>query len=186
MNKLFLIAALAAAVATPALAGSITGEVRTIDPQPAKIANSTEYRLTYSETVANIANVGAEFTGSQPYHNGTLNSKIVLQGGPALPTVAGFTPAAYGEYGRSLNTNKDFNFWGYGASVSHEVYGPVSVNVGYRHRQGPNTPTFTEDRLNGGVAFAITEDNIVGVNYYRTRSNSVTSDILGVNYTRNF
>lgn len=187
MSKLFALAALITlAVSTPALAESLTGELRFADQQGGRRADSTEYRIQYADTYAGIANVGAELTVKQPAHNGALTSKVVLKAGPVLPAIRGFQPIVYVEYGRSMATNKSFNVWGAGAGVSRVLYGPVTAKLDYRVRRGVESRNGKETRVSGGLSYALDANDSIGVNYYRTRVSGVDSDALGIGYTRKF
>lgn len=188
MNKLFALAALAAAVviASPASAASLSGQVQFANPVGLKKPDATGYELTYNDTlVKGLVNVGADLYSAQPKGNGSVNTVVSVQAGPALPRIAGFQPVVYGEFGRSLQAGKDSDFYGYDVGASHTLIGPVSADVGYRHRQGLSTKSVQEDRLNGGVSYQF-DNNIVGVEYYRTRALGVSSDTVGVGYTRKF
>lgn len=186
--KIFALAAMAASlVATPALAGTLQGEVRFGDIRGGHAPDSTEYRAQWDAPLNSFLNYGVELQVKQGNNEGALGSKVSAKVGPALPTVLGFKPAAYGEFGRSLSQGDNFEFWGAGVKVSRQVVGPVSVNVGYRHREGFGSASnrLAENRLNGGLAYDIGSGNSVGVSYYRT-TGSTRTDQVGVGLTHSF
>lgn len=187
MKTFVALAALAAAAsATPALAGTLQGEVRFGDVRGGRAPDSTEYRVQWDAPLNSFLNYGAELQVKQGNNEGALGSKISAKVGPALPEIFGFHPVAYGELGRNLAQNNNFEFWGAGAKVSRQVYGPVSVNVGYRHREGFTAVNgLNENRINGGFALDMGAGNAVGVSYYRT-TGTTRGDQIGVGLTHSF
>lgn len=184
---LALTAVALSAAAAPAYAGTLQGEVRFGDVRGGRAPDSTEYRVQWDAPVAGVALYGVELQVKQGANEGALGSKISAKLGPALPEVLGFKTAAYGEVGRSLSQGNNYEFWGAGVKVGRQVYGPVSVNVGYRHREGFGgaADVLVENRLNGGLALNIGSGNSVGVNYYRT-TGSTRADQIGVGLTHTF
>lgn len=180
-------AAVSALVATPALAGTLQGEVRFGDVRGGRAPDSTEYRAQWDAPLNSFLNYGVELQVKQGNNEGPLGSKVSAKLGPALPEVLGFHPTAYGEFGRSLSQGDNYEFWGAGVKVSRQVVGPVSVNVGYRHREGFGSASnrMAENRLNGGLAYDIGSGNSVGVSYYRT-TGSTRTDQVGVGLTHSF
>ena len=189
MKKTILaLAAVAATVAaTPALAGTLQGEVRFGDVRGGNAPDNTEYRVQWDAPVGGVALYGVELQVKQGNNAGALNSKVSAKLGPALPDVLGFHTAAYGEFGRNLQQSANYEFWGAGAKVSRNVYGPVSLNVGFRHREGfgSHSRTLVENRLNGGIGVDVGSGNTLGVNYYRT-TGSTRNDQIGVGVTHAF
>lgn len=184
MKKLIAIAALAsAAVAAPAYAGTLTGEVR-FGGVAANQADSTEYRVEYWNSIGAV-NVGAELQSRQGENAGTLGSKVSLKAGPALPSVAGLNIAAYGEVGKNLAAGNNFEFWGAAVKARKDLIGPLSLNAGYRHRQGFNGGDINEERVHAGLGYAVTDKLAVGATYYRT-SGTTRSDQIGVSVTHKF
>lgn len=184
MFKTLLTASACLLIATPAFAtSSLSGEIRIGDVLDNR-TDSTEYKVEYWDT-GNTLNFGAELQVKQPEDEGAVSSKISVKAGPALPSVLGVTPTVYGEFGRSLSENRSFNFWGAGAKASMPVYGPVSISVGYRHREGFDIEQINEERLNGGISVAVSDNYTLGAQYYRTRGSS-DSDTVGLSVTRKF
>ena len=183
MKKLIAIAALAtAAIATPAFAGSLTGEVRLSDVNGG--ANATEYRAEYWNSIGAI-NLGAEFQTKQGEDAGVLGSKVSVKAGPALPAVAGLHLAAYGEVGKNLEAGHNFEFWGAAVKARKDLIGPLSLNAGYRHRQGFNGGEINEERLHAGLGYAVTDKLALGATYYRTRGTGA-ADAIGLGVTTKF
>lgn len=185
MKKLIAIAALAtAAVAAPASAGTLTGEVRFGDLATSG-ADSTEYRLEYWDSIGAV-NVGAELQTKQAQDAGVLGSKISLKAGPKLPEVAGLQVNAYGEVGKNLAEGANFEFWGASVRANKQIIGPLSLNAGYRHRASFDGPSeFNENRLDAGLTYDVTDKLGVGVSYYRT-TGTVRYDTIGASVTRKF
>lgn len=188
MKKTILaLSAIAMSVATPAVAGTLTGEVRFGDVRSAdarNIPNSTEYKVEYWNTLGAL-NVGAELQTKQGENAGALGSKVSFKAGPTLPAVAGFKLAAYGEVGKNLAVRNNFEFWGVALKASRGLIGPVSLNAGYRHRQGFDGGNINEERLNAGLGYAVSDKLALSTTYYRTRG-SADSDTIGVGVTHKF
>ena len=105
MNKTILslsALALSAVAATPALAGSITAEVRFADVRGGRAPDSTEYRVEYAAPLNSFLNYGAELQVKQGAGEGALDSKVSAKLGPKLPDVLGFHSEAYGEIGEKM------------------------------------------------------------------------------------
>ena len=189
MNKTILslsAMALSAVAATPAMAGSVTAEVRFADVRGGRAPDSTEYRIEYAAPLNSFLNYGAELQTKQAANEGALGSKISAKIGPRLPDVLGFKTEAYGEIGENLNQGANFVFWGGGVKAKRSLYGPVSVSAGYRHRESfERTARLTENRLDAGLALDIGAGNSVGAKYYRT-TGTTRSDAIGLNVTHSF
>ena len=175
-----------AAVATPALAGTITAEARFADVRGGRAPDSTEYDVQYNAPLNGLLNYGAELQVKQAGNAGALDSKVSAKVGPRLPDVLGFHTAAYGEFGQALKAGDDYVFWGAGVKTSRQVYGPVSATLGYRHRESFNlTRRLDEDRLEGGLALDIGAGNSVGAKYYRT-TGTTRADAVAVAINHSF
>lgn len=188
MNKtiLSLSAVALAAVATPAMAGSVTAEVRFADVRGGQAPDSTEYKVEYAAPLNSFLNYGAELQVKQRNNEGALDSKVSARVGPRLPDVLGFHTEAYGEFGQNLKQGANFVFWGAGAKAKRTVYGPVSLTAGYRHREAfEGTSRLSENRLDAGLALDVSAGNTIGAKYYRTTGSS-RSDAIGVNVTHSF
>lgn len=188
MNKTILTLAAVAmtAAAAPAYAGTLQGEVRFGDVRGGTAPDNTEYKVEFWAPVNSFANYGAEVQVKQKSLTGAVDAKVSAKLGPKLPDVLGFHTAAYGEFGRQLLAGKNGEFWGAGVKVGRAVYGPVSLNVGYRHREGfKDGIGLKEDRLNGGLGLDIGAGNTLGVNYYRT-TGTTRNDQIGVGVTHTF
>lgn len=187
MKKLIAIAALAtAAVAAPASAGTLAGEVRFSDVRNGQ-ADSTEYKVEYWDSILNgTLNLGAELQTKQAENAGAVRSAVSLKAGLNGPAALGIHTLAYGEVGQALRVGDNAQFWGLGIKGSRQLVGPVSVNAGYRHRQGfEGHDGFNEERLHAGLGLALTDNTSVGATYYRTRG-TANSDAVGVSVTRKF
>jgi len=175
--------AVASLFSTAATAGTLTGEVR-FGGVANNQANSTEYRVEYWDTIG-ATNVGAELQTKQGQNAGALGSKISVKAGPALPEVAGLQLAAYGEVGKNLAAGNNFEFWGAAVKARRSLVGPLSLNAGYRHREGFAAGDINEERLHAGLGYEVSDKLAVGATYYRTRG-SVESDAVGVGVTHKF
>lgn len=179
------LAATTAIAATPAMAGTLNAEVRFADPRE-DARDSTEYRVQWDAPLVNQFTYGIELQVRQKEDAGNLTSKLTGKVGYNLPEVLGFKTQAYGEIGKSLSNGNNFEYWGAGIKTKRDVYGPVSVNVGYRHRQGFNgVDGMNEERVNAGLGYAITKNDVVSVTYYRT-SGTTRQDQIGVGLTHAF
>ena len=180
-----LTAAAVAVVSTPAVAGTIAAEARFADVRKGA-TDSTEYVVQYNAPLASLLNYGVELQVKQADNAGALDSKVSAKVGPALPAIFGFKTVAYAEVGQALKQGDNYVFWGAGTKLSRTVYGPVSATVGYRHREAfETTGRLTEDRLEGGLGYAIGAGNAVGVKYYRT-TGTTRSDAVAVAVTHSF
>lgn len=185
MFKTLLTASAALAISTPAFASpTLMGEVRIGDVRDNRV-DSTEYKVEFSDSVLNAVNYGLELQTKQGENAGDVRSKVSFKAGPALADVYGFRPSVYGEVGTALGRSDNYQFWGVGAKLSRPVIGPVSVTIGYRHREGFTNENFNEERLNGGFSVAVSDNYSLGAQYYRTRGTS-DSDAVGLSVTRKF
>jgi hypothetical protein len=182
----YTLTALAAAslISTAANAGTVTGEVRLGGVAKGQ-ASSTEYDVQYWDTFSGLVTYGAELQTKQADNAGALGSKVSLKLGPALPEVAGAHVTAYGEVGQNLKLHNNYEFWGLGVKASRDLYGPVSVNVGYRHREDFKNRNFNENRLNAGLGLALNDSTTLGATYYRT-TGTVRDDQIGLSVSKSF
>jgi hypothetical protein len=188
MKKLIAIAALASAVvATPALAaGTLTGEVRLGDVRGGAHTDSTELKVEYWGNVYGNVVAGAELQAKQAQNAGAVDAKFSGKIGYNLPEVAGIKTTAYAELGESFKQGNTSEFWGLGIKGSRQVYGPVSVTAGYRHRQGfEYLDNINEERVHAGLTYAISDRTGVGATYYRTRG-TTDSDTVGISISQKF
>jgi hypothetical protein len=189
MKKLITAAALlivSAATASPAIAGTLTAELRFADPRGGTHSDSTEYKLDYADTLTKYDLVGAEFTSKQAAGQGSVSSKLVGRVGPNIPSVLGVKVTPYAELGYTIKQGNDATLYGLGVKASRDVYGPVSLSVGYRHREGFKfADGIREDRFNGGLNYAVTKATSVGVQYYHTYG-TTNADQIGVALAHKF
>lgn len=184
MKKYMISLVAAAAVATPAFAGTLTGEVR-LGGVASGQTSSTEYKVEYWDNLISNVLVGAELQTKQGNNQGSLGSKVSVKAGLAAPTVAGFHTTVYGEFGENLKQNNNFEFWGAGIKTSRQVVGPVSVSAGYRHRGGFNDGDINENRLNAGLSYKLNDSLALGTTYYRT-TGTTRDDAIGVSLNKKF
>lgn len=188
MKKLIAIAALASvAVATPALAGTLTGEVRFGDVRGGAHTDSTEVKVEYWDNLVAGFVAGAELQAKQAQNAGAVDAKFSGKIGYGLPEVAGVHAVAYAELGETFKAGPAAGeFWGAGVKASRTVFGPVSVNAGYRHREGfKANDGLNEERLNAGLGYALTDATSLGATYYRTRG-TANSDTVGLSVSHKF
>lgn len=77
-------------------------------------------------------------------------------------------------------------FWGAGVKATRQLFGPVSVSVGYRHRESfAQNDAIKEDRVNAGVTLDVGNGNSVGAQYYRTTGTS-ESAVVGLQLKHKF
>lgn len=190
MKKLFtsLLLAASATLAVPATAGTILGEVRLADPRGGTRTDSTEVRVEAWDKVLGF-NVGAELQAFQPENEGAVRSFASVKTGFALPEVVGFKTQLVAEAGQHFAATAEggnFSFWGGAVNVSRPLMAGFTAHAGYRHREGFASGNLKEDRVHGGVSYALTKKDEFGVNYYRTRSGGNDFDQVGIGYTRKF
>lgn len=185
-NSLMALSATTLFVSSPAFADSITAEVRFSDIRGGNKPDAIEYKVEYSAKLNSLLNYGAELQVKQANNEGALGSKVSAKIGPRLPTILGFKSEAYGEIGQNLKQNSNFVFWGAGAKTKYQLYGPLSVSMGYRHREAfEGTSRLTENRLDGGFGLDIGSGNTMAVKYYRTTGTS-RFDAIGVSMNHSF
>lgn len=185
-NSLMAISALTLFVSSPAFADSISAEVRFSDIRDGNKPDATEYKVDYAAKLNSLFNYGAELTVKQGANEGAITSRVAARVGPRLPDVLGFHSEAYGEIGNNLKQSANFVFWGAGAKTKRQLYGPVSVLVGYRHREAfEGTSRLTENRIDGGLGFDAGSGNSIAVKYYRT-TGTTRADAIGVSMNHNF
>ena len=115
-----------------------------------------------------------------------MDAKFSVKAGVSAPEYFGVHTLAYGEVGEVFKAGNAGEFWGAGVKASRDLYGPVSLNVGYRHRQGlKDNDHLNEERLNAGLGLAVTDSTSLGATYYRTRG-TTNSDTVGLSVTRKF
>lgn len=186
MKKTILtLTAVTLAGATPAVAGNITAEVRLGDVRSGQAPDSTEYRVEYFAPAGSLLNYGAELQVKQGNNEGSVDSKVSVKVGPAMPDVLGIHTVAYTELGKQLSTGDNGEFWGAAVKASRPIVGPVSVNVGYRHREGFKGLALNENRLSGGVSLSVNDANSLGVTYYRT-TGTTRADAIGLGLNHKF
>ena len=185
-NTLIIAAVLALATAAPAFAGTLQGEVRFGDVTNSARTGATEYKADYSSALTPTLNYGIEMSTKQKEDQGAVDSKIAARIGAATPTLLGFKTQAYGELGAAIKQNADATFWGAGVKASRQLFGPVSVGIGYRHRESfAQNDGIKEDRVNAGVTLDVGNGNSVGAQYYRTTGTS-ESAVVGLQLNRKF
>ena len=187
--KNILLALTAAATlfsASAASAGTLQGEVRFGDVTNSARTGATEYKADYSAALTPTLNYGIEMSTKQREDQGAVDSKIAARVGAATPTLLGFKTQAYGEVGAAIKQNADATFWGAGVKASRQLFGPVSVSVGYRHRESfAQNDAIKEDRVNAGVTLDVGNGNSVGAQYYRTTGTS-ESAVVGLQLNHKF
>lgn len=185
MKKLIALAALASAVvATPVLARDVTLEGRFSDLTGGR-NDTTEIRAEYNDGLAGILNYGVELQTIQGENAGEVGSLLSAKLGTDLKGPLGFTVTPRGEVGYGMRTGDNFEFWGAGVTVTRPLFGVVSGEVGYRHREAFDAVGFNEERLHAGVGVALTDTYTVRGTYYRTRG-TTDSDTVGVGITAKF
>lgn len=185
-NSLMALSATALFISSPAFADSITAEVRFSDIRGGNKPDAIEYKVDYAAKLTSFLNYGAELTVKQGNGEGAVTSKAAARVGPRLPDILGFHSEAYGEVGENLKQGANFVFWGAGAKTKYQLYGPLSVSAGYRHREAfEGTSRLTENRLDGGLGLDVGSGNTMAVKYYRTTGTS-RSDAIGVSMNHSF
>lgn len=164
---------------------SITGEIRFADLRK-NHPDSTEYKVEYNNSYAKTLLYGAELSVKQDSDQGAVGSKFSLKVGPVLPELKGFKPNIYAELGKNFKQNYNYEFWAAGAKLSHILFGPVSVSLGFRHRRALHSVLFRENRMNIGLTYAVSKEFEIGAQYYRSRSGGNNIDAVGILVTHKF
>ena len=188
MIKFVTAALLAVAIPTAAMADTLTGEVLFSDPRGGSRTDTTEYRVEAWKSVGKI-NLGAELQTIQPENEGKVKSLVSFKAGTSLPTIAGVHTVAYAEVGHNIAdrvAGGNHEFWGAAIKAQRPIAGGFSVNAGYRHREGFSGSNLKEDRLLGGISYAVNKNHTLGVTYYRTRTGGNDTDAIGVNLAHKF
>ena len=180
MKKLFLTTALLALIASPAVAATVTAELRA-DGGKSPLEYKLDYQAPFFQVFPNL-NYGVELTTKQQPNNGTVASKAVARVGVDLPTVLGFNVGGNVQLGRNLEAatssvvaNKavikggDYNLYGAEVNVSRALVAGITGDVGYRYRNGIESKGLDnqETRLNAGLSYEILPSYKIGVEYYR-------------------
>lgn len=182
MKKLFLTTALLALIASPAVAATVTAELRAgADGGKSPLEYKLDYQAPFFQVFPNL-NYGVELTTKQQPNNGTVASKAVARVGVDLPTVLGFNVGGNVQLGRNLEAatssvvaNKavikggDYNLYGAEVNVSRALVAGITGDVGYRYRNGIESKGLDnqETRLNAGLSYEILPSYKIGVEYYR-------------------
>jgi hypothetical protein len=183
MKALFIGAALSA-LAVSASAQTLTAEYRAGDVNGN--APSSEAVVQYSQPYNSMFSYGGEIAVRQSHGEGPLRSQFAPNLKAKLPTVAGVTPVLVGELGYSMQQRANDVFWGAAVNLYKPVYGPVTANIGYRHREGfRGDVPFLENRLSAGAAYALNAKQTVGVEYYRTQG-TVDAGVVAVKFAQKF
>lgn len=182
MKKLFLTTALLALIASPAVAATVTAELRAgADGGKSPLEYKLDYKAPFFQVFPNL-NYGVELTTKQQPNNGAVASKAVARVGVDLPTVLGFNVGGNVQLGRNLeaatssivanNTvikGGNYNLYGAEVNVSRALVAGITGGVGYRFRNGIESKGLDnqETRLNAGLSYEILPSYTVGVEYYR-------------------
>lgn len=184
-SMLTLTAIALSAAASPAMAGTLTAEVRLADVRNNKV-DSTELKVEYWDAALKGAvKLGAELQAKDTT-NAAVKSTASVKAGVEGPAALGFTTLAYGEVGQVIKVGNNADFWGLGIKGSRQLIGNVSLHGGYRHREGfTGADGMNEERVHAGLGVALTDNTAVGATYYRTRG-TTDSDAVGISLTRKF
>lgn len=182
MKKLFLTTALLALIASPAVAATVTAELRAgADGGKSPLEYKLDYQAPFFQVFPNL-NYGVELTTKQQPNNGTVASKAVARVGVDLPTVLGFNVGGNVQLGRNLEAatssvvannavikGGDYNLYGAEVNVSRALVAGITGDVGYRYRNGIESKGLDnqETRLNAGLSYEILPSYKIGVEYYR-------------------
>ena len=186
MKKLFLTTALLALIASPAVAATVTAELRAgADKGKSPREYVLDYQAPFFQVFPNL-NYGVELATKQQPANGSVASKAVARVGVDLPTVLGFNVGGNVQLGRNLEAststtalvNKvnvttikggDYNLYGAEVKVSRDLVAGITGDVGYRFRNGFASKGLDnqETRLNAGLSYEVLPSYNVGVEYYR-------------------
>jgi hypothetical protein len=182
-NVLFAATAAAMLTGTAASAADVKLEARFADPRDGR-ADSTEYKVDYSDSFGKLV-YGVELQTKQAENEGAVKSAVSAKVGTKVDAPLGFTLTPRAELGHAIREGGNFEFWGAEVKATRAVYGPVSAEVGYRHREGFDAGTMNEERVHAGLELGLTKKQAVGSTYYRTRG-TTDSDAVAVYYKVSF
>lgn len=190
MKKIISLFALSALFVGSAMAADLSLEGRFANAGSSVEPNSTEYVVTASTALPATGLLGKVVVG------GELEAKEYA-GSSALTSVAaahvatsvnylGFTATPAVELGRFAVTDVSTNFWGVGVTVSHAVLGPVSAEVGYRHRESVTSTTLMdENRVSGALVLAVSKNSALAATFYHN-TGTLPENQVGVGYRYSF
>lgn len=188
MKKTFFMVASALAVlaaAPSAHAGTLKLEALDFTNQGATPGGASEFNLVYTAPLAGRYAYSVEATVNQGDNEGAVRSTLAAGVQTTVQAPFGFEITPRVELGETFGKSNNFGFWGVDSTVTRGVYGPVSLTLGARYRQGFNTADLDETRYTVGLEYALNNKSALGLTYYNT--NGLTdSTAVGVSYKTKF
>jgi len=190
MKKVISLFAISALFVGSAMAADLSLEGRFANAGSSVEPNSTEYVVAVSTALPAPGLLGQVVVG------GELQAKEYA-GSSALTSVAaahvatsvsylGFSATPAVELGRFAVADESTNFWGAGVTVSHAVLGPVSAEVGYRHRESvTSTKLMDENRVSGALVLALNKKSSLAATFYHN-TGTLPENQVGVGYRYSF
>lgn len=186
MNKFTIVgAALALSLAAaPAFAGTLKVEARDVTNQGTP-GGAAELKLDYKDDLIGRFDYSVEVAAKQGDNEGAVRNTVVARVQTDFKAPLGFTVTPRVEIGESFGKGNNFALWGVEVTASRKVYGPVSLNLGVRHREGFDSANLNDDRTAIGLEYALGADRALGLTYYNTNG-LVDSSAVGVSYKTMF
>jgi opacity protein-like surface antigen len=182
MKKLLILLA-CTVMGSAALADDASLEVRFGDVAHSSAPSSTEYVLGVSHNLPAGLSVGGELQTRQA--SGAVTGIAAAN--------LGWSTAVFGlkikpsvELGHESVSGDSTNFWGAGVNLSYPLVSSVSVEAGYRHREGfGNSELMKEDRVHGGLAMPLTKSDVLAVGYQHY-TGTLSQNVIGVSLRHAF
>jgi hypothetical protein len=186
-NTFFMVASasIVLAAAPSAFAGTLKLEALDYTNQGATGGGSSEFSLNYTAPLAGRFDYGVETTVNQNDNEGAVRSTFAagVQSTVQAPFEFEITPRV--ELGGTFSAGNNFGFWGVETTATRNVYGPVSLTLGARYRQGFDTADLDETRYEVGLTYALNDKSALGLTYYN--KNGITdSTAVGVSFNTKF
>jgi hypothetical protein len=187
MNRTIFAGALVAltlAAAAPAFAGELKIEARDVTNQGTP-GGSAELKLDYKNDLVGRFDYSVELSARQADNTGNLRSSAVGRVQTDFSAPLGFTVTPRVELGASVGNGNNFALWGVEVTAVRQIYGPVSLNLGVRHREGFDDADLNDNRTAVGLEYALGADRALGLTFYNTNG-LVDSSAVGVSYKTKF
>jgi hypothetical protein len=152
--------------------------------------NSSEFDVAIKAPIASVGTLGAITLGGELQAKEYAGSSSVTSVSAANVGTSvswnGFKLSPFVEVGRFAVADASTNFFGAGATVSHAVQGPVSVEVGYRHRGGTSSALLmNEDRLSAAAVLSVGTHGALAATFYHN-TGTLPENQVGVGYRYSF
>lgn len=170
--------------AAPAFAGTLKVEARDVTNQGTP-GGAAELKLDYTAPLVGRFDYSVEVAAKQADNEGALRNTVVGRVQTDFKAPLGFTVTPRVELGSSFGRGNNFALWGVEVTAKRTIYGPVSLNLGVRHREGFDASNLNDNRTAVGLEYALGADRALGLTFYNTNG-LVDSSAVGVSYKTKF